>query len=103
MSIGLWRRGVGSFVLVWHLLAGSAAAAEIFWGLTANDTLVRFSSAAPGTILATRTVTGLPGGDPLVAIEVEEDIGRLTGVTRGGRRYQIDRLTGAATPLNPAQ
>ena len=47
-----------------------AAAAEVFWGLTTANTLVRFSSAAPGTLLANLPVIGLAPGERMLAINV---------------------------------
>lgn len=98
-------------------VAGSASAAEILWGLTANNTLVRFSSSAPGTILATLPITGLAHDERIVVIEVDLPGGRwavddpmpavfrarLTGVSNAGRYYEISRTTGAATELGPVQ
>jgi hypothetical protein len=90
---------------VWLTVAvtGPASAEETFWGLTTNNTLVRFSSTAPGTILATVPVSGLSDGEQMVAIEVEWLQGRLTGVSNVARRYEINRTTGVATQLAPAQ
>ena len=99
---GLWLRRLVSLLSLWPVLTGSAWAAETFWGLRTDNTLVRFSSTAPGTLLATLPITGLPGGEQIVGIEVEEGLGRLTCVSSAGRRYQLDRSTGAATPLMPA-
>ena len=69
---------IGGSRWVWGLavwlsvaVAGPASAAETFWGLTTSNTLVRFSSTAPGTILATVPISGLSGGEQMVAIEVE--------------------------------
>jgi hypothetical protein len=84
-----------------QVLPTSAWGAETLWGLTATNTLVRFSSETPGTLLRTLPIIGLTGGEQLIAIEVEK-AGRLTGLSNAGRRYEIDRRTGAATLLNPA-
>jgi hypothetical protein len=92
-----------SVMAVWVTLIGSASAAETFWGLTTDHTLVRFSSAAPGTILATLPITGLAGGEHLVGIEVEFPEGTFVGVSNVGRVYSINRLTGALTQLFPSQ
>ena len=96
-----WVWGLAVWMLV--AVAGPASAAETFWGLTTSNTLVRFSSTAPGTILATVPISGLSGGEQMVAIEVEWPQGRLTGVSSVGRRYEINRTTGVATQLAPAQ
>jgi hypothetical protein len=104
MMVELRRLAWGSVAAaaLWLLQSGTAVAAETLWGLTASNTLVRNSSAAPGTPLRTVTITGLQSGEQMVAIEVEWTEGRLTGVSTTGRRYQIDRTTGAATQLAPA-
>jgi hypothetical protein len=88
----------GVLVFVWHVLAGSASAATL-WGLTAGNTLVRFSSTTPGTLQATLPITGLPAGTQITTIEAG---GALVGVASDLRRFAIDRTTGAATAL-PAQ
>ena len=103
MKVGSWARGFVSMLVVWQLLSVPAFAAEVLWGLTTANTLVRFASAAPGTILATLPITGLPGGEQIVAIEAEKWEGRLTCISSAGRRYEVDRTTGAATQLSPAQ
>jgi hypothetical protein len=102
---GVWVLAIRLTVCLMACLTatGAASAAETLWGLTANNTLVRFSSNAPGTTLVTLPITGLSGGEQIVAIEVEWVEGRLTGVSNAGRRYQINRTTGAATQLVPAE
>jgi Domain of unknown function (DUF4394) len=90
-----------SGLIAWLALIGPASA-EIFWGLTTAQTLVRFSSEAPGTTLATLPITGLPGGETLVGIEVFWPQGTFVGVSSAGRVYSLDRRTGAATRLFPA-
>jgi hypothetical protein len=94
--------GVLAVWLTATLTAASPGEAETFWGLTASNTLVRFSNTAPGTILATLPISGLSAGEQMVAIEVEWVAARLTGVSNVGRRYQIDRRTGVSTQLASA-
>jgi hypothetical protein len=90
--------GRGSVVLVvWLTLLGSASAAN-FWALTQDQHLVRFTSAAPGTIVADLPVTGLPAGERLIAIRTMST-GIFLGVSSSGHSYSIDRHTGAVTLL----
>jgi hypothetical protein len=75
------------------------ASAQVMWGLTENQTLVRFSAAAPGTPIASLPVTGLQAGEQLVGIEVEWESGAFVGVSTAGRVYMLNRRTGAATAV----
>lgn len=92
--------GLRNVLIAWLLLTGTASA-EHLWGLTTNHTLVRFALDAPWTVLASLPITGLPEGERLVAIEVLDLDGTFVGVSTAGRFYALDRLTGAATSLNP--
>jgi hypothetical protein len=92
-----------ALVIGWLTLTGSASAAETFWGLTTDHTLVKFSSTAPGTTLVTLPITGLPDGEQLLGIEVLADDGSLIGISNVARVYDIDRQTGAATARYPGQ
>jgi len=92
-----WR--IAGFVLVMGLAIAGRASAETFWGLTTAQTLVRFTSTAPGTILANLPVTGLPSGERLIAINISDFNGWFLGISSAGRLYTLDRHTGAATHL----
>jgi hypothetical protein len=89
--------------IAWLTLTGSASAAETFWGLTTDHTLVKFSSTAPGTTLVTLPITGLPDGEQLLGIEVLWEDGSLVGVSSAARVYNINRQTGAAIARYPGQ
>ncbi|HEY1187672.1 MAG TPA: DUF4394 domain-containing protein, partial [Gemmata sp.] len=70
-----------------------------------NNTLLRFDSAAPGTIVSTTPVTGLGAGETLQAIDYRPRTGQLVGITfpaastgdNPAKTYTINPLTGAAT------
>lgn len=88
--------------------AGRPAKAELLVGLTTTNGLVRFDSAAPGTILGSAAVTGLESGEQLLAIDYRPANGLLYGLTGGSRLYTLNVLTGLATfsavlsvPLTP--
>jgi hypothetical protein len=68
-----------------------------FYGVTANNQLVRFGGTTPGTISSTADITGLQGGESIVGIDVRPANGRLYGVGSTGNLYTIDPTSGAAT------
>jgi hypothetical protein len=78
--------------------ASLVSAAEVFWGLSTEQKLVRFSDTAPGTPIAVLPIGGLPAGEQMLAIEILSD-GMFIGISSTGRVYTLDRHTGAATPL----
>src|SRR5215813_9977357 len=68
--------------------------------LTANNQLLQFNAAAPGTILSTVSVKGLQAGDALVGIDFRPAKGQLYGLGVNGatgRLYTISLVTGTAT------
>ena len=70
--------------------------------LTANNQILQFSAAAPGTIISTLSVKGLQAGDTLVGIDYRPAKGQLyaMGVNgSSGRLYTINPATGAATAV----
>jgi hypothetical protein len=72
------------------------------WGLTDANTLLSFSSGAPGTATTPVPVTGLHAGESLLALDVRPATGALYGLGSTGRVYVVDRVTGLATPVGPA-
>lgn len=69
-----------------------------------TNTLVRFSTAAPGTVASPIAVTGLATGDTLKAIDYRPVNGVLYAIATDGtnaavRTYTINSATGAATAL----
>jgi hypothetical protein len=91
---------------VFSVAARAEAQVETIWGLTNANTLLRFSSATPGTIDATLTVTGLVESETLRGIDIRPATGQLFAIATnaGGDRvrlYTIDLSTGVATPFAP--
>jgi hypothetical protein len=79
--------------------AGSAMASEIF-AISFSNNLLRFDSAAPGTILSTTPVTGLQPSESIVGIDFRPATGKLYGLGDTRRIYTIDISTGAATEVS---
>ena len=80
----------------------AAAQTNFIIALAANNQLLQFSAAAPGTIISATSVTGLQAGDTLIGIDFRPAKGLLyamgvNGAT--GRLYTINAVTGAATPV----
>src|SRR5688572_23132499 len=85
----------------------AVAPAAILIGLTNTQELIRFDSAAPGTIISTVPITGLIGGDIIRGIDVRPANGMLYGLAvnnpvgvDAGRIYLIDPVSGFAVPLS---
>lgn len=75
------------------------AQAEALLGLTATNSIVRFDSATPGTVLAPVTLTGLVAGETILAIDLRPTTGVLYGVGSLGGVYSFT-AGGAATFIN---
>lgn len=67
------------------------------YGVTTNNKLVSVNSNAPGTILASTAITGLTGGENVIAIDFRPANGKLYALTSGSRLYTINTSTAAAT------
>lgn len=99
------RAWTGALALVAALAASATPAqAEPAVGLLDNNILIRFDTAAPGTITATTPVTGLGVGEVLRGIDFRPATGDLVGFTVANgsannslvTTYRIDPATGAA-------
>src|SRR3712207_4408284 len=73
--------------------------------LTTANSLVRFDSAAPGTLLGSATplpITGLQAGETLQGIDFRPASGQLYALGSTSRLYVVNPTTGAATALGTA-
>jgi hypothetical protein len=77
-------------------LTYAKAPVATLWGLTSTGHLVSFTLQAPATFLTDTAVTGLQGGESLVAIDVRPADGQLYGLTSTGRLVPVDPTTGVA-------
>ncbi|MBD0324982.1 MAG: DUF4394 domain-containing protein, partial [Pyrinomonadaceae bacterium] len=66
-------------------------------GLTTGNRLVRFSSNNPNAVSSSTPITGLAGGEGVLAIDFRPANGLLYGYTNFNRVVTIDPATGAAT------
>ena len=93
-------------VFLW-IATTTVTPAAILIGLTNTQELIRFDSAAPGTIISTVPITGLIGGDIIRGLDVRPANGMLYGLAvnnpvgaDAGRIYLIDPVSGFAVPLS---
>ncbi|GAB4496670.1 MAG: hypothetical protein OHK0019_28850 [Saprospiraceae bacterium] len=80
---------------------------QIVWALAANNFLLSFDSALPGTIRDIRPLSGVAAGQTLVGMDFRPATGELFGLgynatTGDGRLYTLNLATGAATAVGAA-
>lgn len=78
------------------------ALAEMAWGLTQSNALVRFDTGSPGMVGAPVGITGLRAGESIVGIDFRPATGELRAVGNfngAGAVYSVNPSTGAATSV----
>jgi hypothetical protein len=78
------------------------AHAEELFGITTDNTLVRFDSTTPGTVTSTLAVTGLQTGESVLGLDFRPFDGKLYALGSTSRIYTINPATGAATAVSTA-
>lgn len=77
--------------------AGSAADAELAYGVTQNQTLVSFDTGAPLTLLSGLAISGMQVNEDIRGIDFRPAGGQLYGLGSFGNLYTIDTGTGVAS------
>ncbi|MCC7030104.1 MAG: DUF4394 domain-containing protein, partial [Chitinophagaceae bacterium] len=70
-----------------------------FYGLTADNMLVRYNANNVSAVMGKVTITGLQSGDKIMAIDFRPATGQLYGLGSGSRLYVINPETGAASTV----
>jgi hypothetical protein len=88
-------------------LPGAALAAEAFYGVTQDNRLVTFQSDNVTNVEPSHPITGLPGGENIVGLDMRPLNGQLYALGKTSRIYVVNPRTGAArqvgtTPFVPA-
>jgi hypothetical protein len=104
------RRTLGLFALTAAsalAVPGAASAAEAFYGVAQDNRLVPFPSDNVTNVEPSHAITGLPGGENIVGLDVRPLDGQLYALGKTSRLYVINPRTGAArqvgaTPFIPA-
>ncbi len=74
----------------------------VFYGITSANNLVKYNANASGTVISNTSVTGLPAGEKIIAIDFRPATGQLYGLGNSSRLYVINYETGAATAVGTA-
>ena len=77
-------------------LPRAAQAAEIFYGVTSTNTLITFTSDAPGASRTALPITGLQAGEQILGIDLRPAGGQLFALGSSNRLYVITPVSGAA-------
>jgi Domain of unknown function (DUF4394) len=72
---------------------------QLFYGITSGNRLIKYNANAPETVIADISVTGLPAGEKIIAIDFRPATGQLYGLGNSSRLYIINHETGAATAV----
>jgi hypothetical protein len=89
-----------AMVVVGLAAAAPAHAGSLAAGLTADNRIVTFDTAAPGTLISSVPVVGLQPGESLLAIDYRPLTGLLYAIGDTSRAYLITQ-TGQATQVGP--
>jgi uncharacterized protein DUF4394 len=94
-TLGLLALTAGSALAV----PAAASAAEAFYGVTQDNVLVQFQSDNVTNVAPTHPITGLPGGENIVGLDVRPANGQLYALGKTSRLYVINPRTGAASQV----
>ncbi|MEM8835939.1 MAG: DUF4394 domain-containing protein [Planctomycetota bacterium] len=75
----------------------ASANAELVYGVTDNQSLVRFDSATPETIIGASFLSGLQQNEQILGIDFRPATGQLYGLGSFNNLYTIDVTNGAAS------
>jgi hypothetical protein len=78
--------------------AADAEAAELFYGVDAQNRIVTFDGAATTSIVR-RPITGLQTGEQILGLDVRPANKQLLALGSTSRLYRVDPATGAATAV----
>ncbi|MBC7893648.1 MAG: DUF4394 domain-containing protein [Sphingobacteriaceae bacterium] len=82
-----------------HRVPPQPRPAGVFYGLTSSNQLLTLNTQSSETASATVSITGLQGGENLLAIDFRPATGQLYGVGSSSRIYVINPATGLARAI----
>ena len=89
---------IAALAISWLIFAMvGQAQAELIVVVTANNRVITFDSATPGTTSSPTAITGLQDGEDIVGIDRRPANGQIYALTSNNRVYTIDPNTGVAT------
>src|SRR4051812_23478417 len=89
----------GLFLVSFLSLLASRVEALTIYAVDTSNNLLRFDSATPGTIQATKLITGLQPNETIRGIDFSPHSKALYALGNSSRLYTINPNTGAATPV----
>ena len=98
-GISAWVTAVFGALVILINTASAARGQDSLLVLDTSNTLIRISSAAPGTNLGSVFITGLQAAEAMVAIDFRPATGGLYGLGDSNRLYIINQTTGEATQI----
>ena len=84
-------------VAVLTAAAGHAAAQDLIYGVTDNQTLITWNSNAPGTVLSGMALTGFAANETVQGIDFRPATGELYALGSFSNLYRINTNTGMAS------
>lgn len=79
--------------------APTAGAAEIFYGIGLDNSLVTFQSDSPQAVRSSTRLAGLAPRESIVALDVRPNSGELYGLSNQSRLYVIYPASGTVRPI----
>jgi Domain of unknown function (DUF4394) len=71
----------------------------VFYGVTATNNLIQYNADASTVAINNVSISGLPAGEKILAIDFRPATGQLYGLGSNSRLYIINHITGAATAV----
>src|SRR5215203_3808170 len=91
-------RHIVPFLFLLMLVVGVASTRAVtIYGVTAANQLVRFDSAAPGTVATIGSIAGLQSSEAILGMDFRPATGQLFALGSSSRLYTINKVNGAAT------
>lgn len=91
------RHAIALFFFAFLVAGVHQTHAVTLYGVNTANSLVRFDSATPGTLVNVGAITGLQSGENILGIDVRPATGELYALGSSSRLYVINRATAAAT------
>jgi len=100
-AFSIARTGLAVALAVGTLAASAQAQVDQVYGVTQDNTLIRFNPQAPGTILSGVAIQGMQTNEVVRGIDFRPATGELYAMGSFSRLYTINVSTGVATQVGP--
>jgi len=100
-AFSIARTGLAVALAVGTLAASAQAQVDQVYGVTQDNTLIRFNPQVPGTILSGVAIQGMQTNEVVRGIDFRPATGELYAMGSFSRLYTINVSTGVATQVGP--